>query len=45
VYRLSDFEDHYKLCADPDVMRDLLGYGHYEVGMPALIHGIERPKK
>jgi RimJ/RimL family protein N-acetyltransferase len=25
MYRLSDFEDHYKLCADPDVMRYLLG--------------------
>ena len=25
TYRLSDFEDHYKLCADPDVMRYLLG--------------------
>jgi len=24
-YRLSDFEDHFKLCADPDVMRYLLG--------------------
>ncbi|MDQ6768527.1 MAG: GNAT family N-acetyltransferase [Gemmatimonadota bacterium] len=55
MYRLSDFEDHYKLCADPDVMRylvggiplsrfdawrhmaflvghwELLGYGHYAV--------------
>ncbi|MEA2766348.1 MAG: hypothetical protein QOK07_2752 [Gemmatimonadaceae bacterium] len=25
TYRLSDFEDHYKLCADPDVMRYLVG--------------------
>jgi len=25
MYRLSDFEDHFKLCADPDVMRYLLG--------------------
>lgn len=25
MYRLSDFEDHYKLCADPDVMRYLVG--------------------
>ena len=25
MYRLSDFEDHYKLCADPNVMRYLLG--------------------
>ena len=25
TYRLSDFEDHFKLCADPDVMRYLLG--------------------
>jgi RimJ/RimL family protein N-acetyltransferase len=24
-YRLSDFEDHFKLCADPNVMRYLLG--------------------
>ena len=24
-YRLSDFEDHYKLCADPNVMRYLIG--------------------
>ena len=24
-YRLSDFEDHYKLCADPDMMRYLIG--------------------
>src|SRR5438105_15048518 len=24
-YRLGDFEDHYKLCADPEVMRYLLG--------------------
>ncbi len=24
-YRLSDFEDHFKLCADPDVMRYLVG--------------------
>ncbi|MFN2635432.1 MAG: GNAT family N-acetyltransferase [Gemmatimonadaceae bacterium] len=24
-YRLTDFEDHYKLCADPNVMRYLLG--------------------
>jgi RimJ/RimL family protein N-acetyltransferase len=24
-YRLSDFEDHYKLCADPEMMRYLLG--------------------
>jgi RimJ/RimL family protein N-acetyltransferase len=55
MYRLSDFEDHYKLSADPDVMRyliggqplsrfeawrhmaylvghwELLGYGHYAV--------------
>ena len=25
MYRLSDFEDHFKLCADPNVMRYLLG--------------------
>jgi RimJ/RimL family protein N-acetyltransferase len=25
TYRLGDFEDHFKLCADPDVMRYLLG--------------------
>jgi hypothetical protein len=25
TYRLSDFEDHFKLCADPDVMRYLIG--------------------
>jgi len=25
TYRLSDFEDHLKLCADPDVMRYLIG--------------------
>ena len=25
TYRLSDFEDHFKLCADPDVMRFLIG--------------------
>jgi RimJ/RimL family protein N-acetyltransferase len=25
TYQLSDFEDHFKLCADPDVMRYLLG--------------------
>jgi len=25
TYRLSDFEDHFKLCADPNVMRYLLG--------------------
>jgi RimJ/RimL family protein N-acetyltransferase len=25
TYRLSDFEDHNRLCADPDVMRYLLG--------------------
>ena len=25
MYRLSDFEDHFNLCADPDVMRYLLG--------------------
>ncbi len=24
-YRLSDFKEHYKLCADPDVMRYLIG--------------------
>ncbi len=24
-YRLSDFEDHYRLCADPDVMRYMIG--------------------
>ncbi|HUR00228.1 MAG TPA: GNAT family N-acetyltransferase [Gemmatimonadaceae bacterium] len=24
-YRLDDYEDHYKLCADPNVMRYLLG--------------------
>jgi len=24
-YRLSDFEDHFRLCADPDVMRYLVG--------------------
>ena len=24
-YRLSDFEDHFKLCADPDLMRYLIG--------------------
>lgn len=24
-YRLEDFENHYRLCADPDVMRYLLG--------------------
>jgi RimJ/RimL family protein N-acetyltransferase len=25
MYRLSDFEDHYRLCADPNVMRYLWG--------------------
>jgi RimJ/RimL family protein N-acetyltransferase len=25
MYRLGDFEEHYKLCADPDVMRYLVG--------------------
>lgn len=25
TYRLGDFEDHFKLCADPDVMRYLIG--------------------
>lgn len=25
TYRLSDFEDHYKLCADPGIMRYLIG--------------------
>ena len=25
MYRLGDFEDHFKLCADPNVMRYLLG--------------------
>jgi len=25
TYRLDDFEDHFKLCADPNVMRYLLG--------------------
>jgi len=25
TYRLTDFEDHFKLCADPDVMRYLIG--------------------
>jgi RimJ/RimL family protein N-acetyltransferase len=25
MYRLTDFEDHFKLCADPNVMRYLLG--------------------
>ena len=25
TYRLSDYEDHYKLCANPNVMRYLLG--------------------
>ena len=25
MYRLGDFDDHYKLCADPDVMRYLIG--------------------
>jgi RimJ/RimL family protein N-acetyltransferase len=25
TYRLSDFEDHFKLCADPDLMRYLIG--------------------
>src|SRR6202795_3718540 len=25
TYPLSDFEDHFKLCADPDVMRYLIG--------------------
>jgi len=25
TYRLADFEDHFKLCADPDVMRYLIG--------------------
>jgi len=25
TYRLSDFEDHFKLCADADVMRYLIG--------------------
>src|SRR6188474_3703393 len=25
MYHLSDFEDHFNLCADPDVMRYLIG--------------------
>jgi len=25
MYHLDDFEDHFKLCADPDVMRYLIG--------------------
>jgi RimJ/RimL family protein N-acetyltransferase len=25
TYRLSDFEDHFKLCADPEMMRYLIG--------------------
>jgi RimJ/RimL family protein N-acetyltransferase len=25
TYRLGDFEDHFRLCADPEVMRYLLG--------------------
>jgi RimJ/RimL family protein N-acetyltransferase len=25
MYRLSDFEDHFRLCGDPDVMRYLIG--------------------
>ena len=25
MYRLSDFEDHFKLCADPEIMRYLIG--------------------
>jgi RimJ/RimL family protein N-acetyltransferase len=25
MYRLSDFEDHYRLCADPNIMRYLWG--------------------
>jgi RimJ/RimL family protein N-acetyltransferase len=25
TYRLSDFEDHFKLCADPNIMRYLIG--------------------
>jgi RimJ/RimL family protein N-acetyltransferase len=25
MYRLSDFEDHFRLCADPDIMRYLIG--------------------
>jgi RimJ/RimL family protein N-acetyltransferase len=25
MYRLTDFEDHFKLCADPEIMRYLIG--------------------
>ena len=34
MYRLSDFEDHFRLCADPDVMRYLIGGSRFKRLIP-----------